>query len=279
MKKFRLFGMALVAVLMGISLASCEKENVPEGGENQGGNGNGNEQQKEEVVVEKRLVKIDGLSSDGADAEIYTFEYDDKGRVIKAIEEVSYGNDSYTNKDEYSFIWGDNAIKVTENGDSYTLTLKDGLVVNDDNGDKYTYSESGRFIKGSNDEVGGSTTVIWDGDKLMSVTSVDSYNEEYYWDATFTYQSQQCKYGYFPFAALMIDFGPDPLFLANPEVAGMRTTQLPTKRSTKYSDAYQMEEEDILSFKYELDEKGDYVSKVIVESSSGTKFTYTLTWK
>ena len=62
------------------------------------------------------------------------------------------------------------------------------------------------------------------------------------------------------------------LFMAHPEIAGIRTTQLPVstveiERSTnKYT------------YTYEFD-KDDYISKMIKKGSDGSLWTYTLTWK
>ena len=61
----------------------------------------------------------------------------------------------------------------------------------------------------------------------------------------------------------------DALFIAHPEIAGMRTNQLP--------DTYTSDDDEI-SLSYEYDKEG-YISKIKLENADGDTDTYTLTWK
>lgn len=275
MKTFRLIGMALFAVLMCVNFAACSSDDDPteEPGKEEGG----------VVVSGKKLTKIVGKSGDGPYSETYTFSYDNKGRLIEAIvveEEIGY-KDTET----YRFTWGDDAIKTSwtsnNSSSSYscTLILKNGLVQYEDYGDNdgvgtYTYNSSNRLIKFSDDDDYWTTTAIWDGDKLVSIS--DSEN-----NATLKY-GNSCKKGYFPFVATMMEAGESViLFIAHPEIAGMRTTQLPTSL-TWADEGYGETTSETTTMEYELDKEG-YISKIIgkKKNSDGSTeaFTYTLTWQ
>ena len=262
MKTFRFIGMALFAILMCVNFASCSSSDDDPTEEKEEG---------EVVVSGKKLVKIVGTSKDSSDSETYTFKYDNKGRLIEATE--SYQEGSYKDTDTYQFIWGDDAIKVIINPTyNYTLTLNNGLVQNsnlDDENGVFTYNNSNRFIKYSSKSKYDTCSAIWDGDKLVSISNYDN-------EATLTYSSS-CKKGYFPFIATMITYDADAiLFMAHPEIAGMRTNQLPT--SITWTDNYGSETS---TFTYEFDKEG-YISKIVGEETfdgSTETYTYTLTWQ
>ena len=101
-------------------------------------------------------------------------------------------------------------------------------------------------------------------------------------DATLNY-GQSCKKGYFPFIAYMIG-GRDIIFMAHPEIAGMRTNQLPTSVTWTEKDYYTGKTESSTStLTYEFDKEG-YISKIIgkeTDSDDGSTetYTYTLTWQ
>ena len=263
MKTFRFIGMALFAVLMCVNFASCSSDDDPTEEKEEGG----------VVVSGKKLVKIVGTSKDSSDSETYTFKYDNKGRLIEATE--SYLEGSYKDTETYTFTWGDDAIKVIAKGsdytDNYTLILKNGLVQNDENDNVFTYNSSNRIVKcSSGDNYGdGEFSVIWDSDKLVSISMENE-------DATLTYGTS-CKKGYFPFFATILANDADAaLFMAHPEIAGMRTNQLPTKLT--WTDKYGSETS---TFTYEFDKEG-YISKIVGEEifdGSTETYTYTLTWQ
>ena len=261
MKTFRLVSAALLAVLMCANFASCSKDddgvNTDGGGNDEGGN-------QEVIVSEKKLVKM--VSNE----ETYTFSYDDEGRLSSAIETDDDG-DKYS----YKFVWGDDAVVVKyeyEDGDTNTetYTLKNGLVqswsADYHNGHHtegtYSYNSSNRLIKAEfTHHLGYTVYAVWDKDKLVSVNTNDGYK------AILTY-GETCKKGYFPLISDVIGLG-DVLFMAHPEIAGMRTNQLP--------NTYSPYEEEI-SMTYEYDKEG-YISKIKMKNEDGDSDTYTLTWK
>ena len=255
MKTFRLIGAALLAVLMCANFASCSKDgdaNTDTGGE-------------DVVVGEKKLVKM--VSNE----ETYTFSYDGEGRLSSATETDDDG-DKYS----YKFVWGDDAVVAQykyetasgyNNGKTYTetYTLKDGLVqdwMSDNHSGIYSYNSSNRLIKAEfTDHFGYTVNAVWDKDKLVSVNINDTY------PAILTY-GETCKKGYFPLISDIIEFG-DVLFMAHPEIAGMRTNQLP--------NTYSPEDEEF-TLTYEYDKEG-YISKIKMKNEDGESETYTLTWK
>lgn len=238
--------MALVAILLCVNFTSCSKDDGPTEEPEEGG----------VVVSGKKLIKITGTYK--GEVETYSFNYDNNGRLIKA----EYKEDTYT--ESYQFIWGDDVIKVSRvNGSSFTLNLNNKLVRNSDNGATFSYNSSNKFIKGKDNY--NEINVIWDGDKLVSISDQDA-------DATLTYDNKSCKKGYFPLSASMIGFCSEMLFMAHPEIAGMRTTQLPS--SITWVDRY---ETDARTLTYEFDNEG-YISKINIKVGSNT-YPFTLTWK
>lgn len=263
MKTFRLIGAALLAVLMCANFASCSKDDdaatTDGGGNDEGGN-------QEVTVSEKKLVKM--VSNE----ETYTFSYDGEGRLSSA----TY-NDSDGDIENSKFIWGDDAVVVKYeyedgNGDNHTetYTLKNGLVqswsADYHNGHHtegtYYYNSSNRLIKAAfTHHLGYTVNAVWDKDKLVSVDTNDTY------EAILTY-GETCKKGYFPLISDVIGLG-DVLFMAHPEIVGMRTNQLP--------NTYLPDDEEI-SMTYEYDKEG-YISKIKLKDNDGNTDTYTLTWK
>lgn len=264
MKTFRLIGAALLAVLMCANFASCSKDdaaNTDGGGNDEGGN-------QQVTVNEKKLVKM--VSNE----ETYTFSYDNEGRLSSAID--TYDDGDYGYKYSYKFIWGDDAVVVKyekESGDytnTYTYTLKDGLVQSyvDDDNDKgtYSYNNSNRLIKAEFTSKDWTINAVWDKDKLVSVKTSDKYGS--YPSSILTY-GETCKKGYFPLISNIIELE-EVLFMAHPEIVGIRTNQLP--------NTYLYEDDEEISMTYEYDKEG-YISKIKMKNEDGESETYTLTWK
>lgn len=295
-----MIGTAFLAVLMCVNLAACgsndddDEINNNENGEVNNGSGNEDDDNGSsnngngDSNGEKRLTKIYGIhhyiDSEYTEkyTEKYTFSYDNEGKLSVAIAENSWesmdggGNISDEQDIEtYTFTWGDNVIKVktvekSQYGGTYEeenmFYLSNGLVQFSDNDAAFTYDESKRIIKA---EEGYRTMVAtWNGDKLLSTQS----NEDGGSISKLTYNNTYCKKGYFPFISSIIDFGCEILFMAHPEIAGMRTNQLPA--SLEYSNAMYEEEYSYTTFTYEFDQDG-YISKI----KSANAMTYTLTWE
>ena len=261
MKTFRLVSAALLAVLMCANFVSCSKDDDG-ANTNVGGEEGGNE---EVIVSEKKLVKM--VSND----ETYTFSYDNEGRLSSA----TY-NDSDEDIENYKFIWGDDAVvtkcKDEDGGHSdtytYNYTLKDGLVQDCISGsyyDTYSYNSLNRLSKAEFDREDWTINAVWDKDKLASVRYALEGSLRY--SSILTY-GETCKKGYFPLISEIIGLE-EILFIAHPEIVGIRTNQLPK--------TYSPDDEEF-SLTYEYDKEG-YISKIKLKNEDGESDTYTLTWK
>ena len=266
MKTFKMAGMAAIAILM--SLTSCSKENGPENNEgNQDTEGN-------EVVVEKKLIKFEEVGN-GWNYE-FSFKYNDKGRLTEAnCIEV---NNTWSKNATYKLTWADNAIKINyssklsyidsdESKDyntNYTLYLTNGLVQNEDN-NICTYNASNRLIEFESKQTQTTKDILWDGDKLVYISN-----------NTFEYNDgATCKNGYTPLFPYEMDFANCyEIYIAHPELIGMKSSQLPT------TIIYAKEGYAPITgvFKYEFDSDG-YVTKITKDRDDNLSWTYILTWK
>ena len=214
-----MFGIAVTAVLMGTGSVSCSKEN-PEGGE--------------DFSNEKKLVKMVTEGKNGENLEVFTFKYDDKGRLIESTGSFDYGQYSWTNQ----YTWGDNTIAC----DGVEAPLKDGLMQTP----MFAYNSSNRVI------LYGDATIVWEGDKIVSMSSYIGSN------MTFTY-GEPCKKGYSPLLPyIMHEF--QEVFYAHPELIGARTRQLPIKIGN-------------IPVTYEFDNEG-YITKIYLNQSKPMILTW-----
>lgn len=225
------------------------------------------------VVSEKKLVKMVAKSDDDSWSETITFSYDNKGRLTAAkyVDDQGYFENS-------NFVWGNNEIEFTityESGyhKTGTIIIENGLVQSEyeNSGDtyNYTYNSSNRLNKVIYGDGTIEVSAIWDGDKLLSDGD----------GTTFTY-GKSCENGYSPTIPVKMSPGLCPLlFVAHPELAGLRTSQCPTSETYSEGDGY----DDYWSFEYEFDANG-YISKVLQTytysySDQTDKSTITFTWE
>ena len=253
--------MALFAVLMCVNFASCSSSDDDPTEEKEEG---------EVVVGSKKLAKIVGTGV--FENETYTFNYDNKGRLVESI--YTEGPDGSIDVVNKKYTWSDNTIKVDWSSSSgkYTystiLTIENGLVKLEKSSDDsaiFSYNQSNRIVK-----IGNAKTIDWNNDKLTSITSANGWNKSLIYD-------KSCKKGYFPFIAEMIGGENVVLFMAHPEIVGMKTTQLPSTMTMTYDYGVYGSGTDITHFNYEFDNEG-YISKISGEVD-GESYTYTLTWK
>ena len=253
MKTFRMVRMALMAVLMCVGFSSCSEDEEFTNGEN--------------GITGKRLTRI------SYSANSYTsFTYDNKKRLIEA-KDIS--------KSEWywreTMIWGDDAVRINSTeiyeGEEYngsdTYPIMNGLIRDYDEY-IYVYNQSDRLIKWGTEY--NTTSIIWDGDKLVSVTK--NIGDNYRKEIILTYK-ESCQKGYFPLLGYIIDVNQGlDIFFAHPELLGLRTTQLPESVTTIHSDKSQSTD----TYSYEFDNEG-YISKITERTSNGKTYTYTLTWE
>ena len=249
------------------------------------------------IVEEKKLTKIvcESVEEYGTDTETYTFSYDNKGRLFETTHREYKDDDPHTKQ----YVWEDTIIKVYSieswNDNTArlrsTFTIKDGLVQyyerEDEYRDIFTYNSSNRFISSTHVETYDDydnfiDAAVWDGDKLISASRE---SRDYCTTSTLTY-GKTCKKGYYPFIIDIISATEDEnLFIAHPEIGGMDTKQLPTKRD-RVDTEYSNEEYYRYSYEYEFDKDG-YISKIYehreksddIGNNYNRDCTYTLTWE
>lgn len=210
------------------------------------------------VASGKKIAKIVVDSEWGKYTD--TFSYDEKGRLMKVISTSEY-EDSEPSTYTIEYIWGDDIIRqIGDNSGTYIL--EDGLI---QEGHcfydfDFTYNKSNKFVELTYYRT---YTAIWDGNKLMSISSEKSDNR-------FMYEGKTCK-GYLPPCTAMfhMDTDGESLFTAHPEIAGMLTNQLPSARICDGEKT---------TYTYEFDKNG-YVSKIVEKGDDNEIKTIYLTWR
>lgn len=255
MKTLSKIGMALIAILMGTIITSCSKD---------------------ENHSEKKLVKFENETS------TYTFSYDGKGKLSKVTEDSRDNNG--TRLLTYQYSWSKDMIKIDYNyieihGDevydsdySYSLLLENGLVTNKSNvyneyNTPFSYDASNRFAKCDKTRTKFSAT--WDGDKITTMIKdwgerIDTY--------TYDYDGSSCSKGHSPILASTMNL--DIIFLAHPEIGGMRTTQLPSCLNLQQRPNSNSGKSTTQTYTYEFDKDG-YLTQIKIDDND----IITLTWE
>lgn len=260
MKRFRFFGMALVAVCMCMNFTACSSGDGPDDGG--------------DSINEKKLTKI--VSGE----ETYTtFSYDNQGRVIEAVDTQKH--ESSKEIHTYQYIWGDDAVVVNKqtqvvNPDGYTekssssyeYSIENGLVQSSDRDggvETFYYNNSNRLSQIKSRWY--TDDLLWDGDKLVTIDSGGF---------KLTYK-ESCSKGYSPiFVTECINS--EPLLMAHPEIIGVKTKQLPATITETMDDGPGYGEQTVVNtYSYTFDNEG-YISKIELASNED-KLTYTLTWE
>ena len=258
MRLCRLFGVAVTTLCMCVNFSACR---------------NGDDAGSGDFTGERKLVKMIFNYADVG--EIYLFNYDNQGRAIEA--KWAYVDDD-NNAWNQLFIWKDNTLQVMDDGSHRcTYTIKNGLVRSEyvppyDNYSGalnvyYTYNTSNRLIREISERNGQSYSyyTTWNADKLISQEGAGDY------DVTYTYEDLTCIKGYCPLYLL------DQIYMAHPEIFGMKSTQLPVSCAKKHRGG-QSECDYTETYQYEFDAEG-YISKIIVKDDKGYTYPIILTWK
>lgn len=267
MNTYRMFRMALLAILMCANFASCDSA-FPEASN------------EDDIVTNvRKLVVIEEEYEDG-DLFTYTFSYDNKGRAIAVTTKDYYYEKPKTKVTNIA--WFENSIVETKNGEDLTLTLVDGLILkgesSDDNGCAYlfAYNSSKKLTTVEHYHMDGydtsTTEFYWVGNKFIKYEYTDGYYDE---EVRINYSGKTCK-GYFPLWGMAIEDDCYTL-LVHPELLGFRNNYLPSQiiSKTDYS-------EHVSNIAYTLDKDG-YIETCTISTSEdgvlGETVIYTFKWQ
>lgn len=249
MKSFRLIGMALMAILIGVNFIACSSDD--EEGDTPIKNDDGI------VTNQKKLMQMKMV--DDSETITWEFSYDSKGRLASVIHTEKYG--SSTDKNITNYTWSNNTIIAEDGRSTRTYTLNDGLVRtirdtrdNDWSNASFTYNSSKQLIA-TKDVIQGDTyidTYTWENGRIIEIAGGEDY-------ATYiTYSGKTCK-GYFPFYAPSDN---DDIFFAHPELIGLRNSQLPDQASDK-------DDKRTVNYTYTLDKDGYVESCTFISIGNG----------
>ncbi len=252
MKKIRIIGMILVAIIMGVNFTSCNPD-------------------KDEPT--KKLVMF------GHNGNEKILNYDDQGHLIGYSDEI--GGIATT----YTFVWGENTIDITIDlgglsQEKCTLKLENGFASEISENpltfsSSFKYNSSNRLIECKNWLC--TRSLEWDDDKLMvkhDDAAIGTGKD------TYTYNNNTTK-GYNPLIPFLVT-PTELLYVAHPELAGLASQKLIDTEDTY--DLLGYDEEYTYSYKYEygFDEDG-YINKVIVrhneEDCEHIVSEYTFVWE
>ena len=293
MKTIRKIGMALMAVLMSVNFTSCSNED--EDSETQPSN-------------KKKLARVMRYEQDGGTMTI-DFKYDKKGNVVKAA--IWHRHNNYgewrEEVDTIEYVWDSNksitwdcVINVDYNLNpwkgTYNCTLNDSRItdITHDNHSKpgfiygvmekfyYRYNEDGHINEYGDFENGTIHRIYtWNNNQLERFKVGSNA-------ITFSYNNQTCK-SFFP---LLIDYSyigfwygmkewqlvGDYIFMAQPELIGIRSNSLPTKIiNNDLGETYSFND-------YDFDSEG-YVTRCTVsgewqtDGSSFCNYIYKFIWE
>ena len=250
--------MALVAIIMGVSLTSCSKDENPTG--------------------DKKLTKLVAVTPSGNEVG-WIFTYDGNGKLNKAQFNDEWDGKTYSTA--YQFSWNGNTVdaKIADGSDDakYTFTLENGLIrsarmARNSYTENYSYTyfaDRLERIDIRQGEATNYTAASWDGDKLVKISNSYTGSSSADEIITITY-GESCKKGYCPLIPEMIDESSPYtyLYMAHPELIGVVTMQLPatvTRTEHGRNDSYNVN--------YEFDKSG-YISKI-----TRNDVTLTLKWE
>lgn len=241
---FEMLCMFVLGVLM-MPIVSCDKDTGGDGGapSNQPNN-------------EKKLVRVMEYDGSGEELEAkYEFKYNQAGNVVEYTE--GYFDDGKWQKETVKVSWSSNeSITLTSEGEEETLVvaLSDGRITSWGSWYNFTYDEKGfvkTFVCESQLE-SYSIAYTWDDSYLFSIDCHGDYARA----ESVHYGNKACK-GFLPVFGKYVDIPEIGLFMAMPELVGVKTTNLPTKINGNFST----------TFDYQLDAAG-YVVKCIVKDDS-----------
>ena len=273
MKTLRLFGMAIVAVMLAMPATSCDDDDDDD---------NTQIETTEDGIVtgQKKLVKIVEYREEREGSYVYIdvdtaiLRYDSKGRLIRWEEDDYYSKGSgfvYSHAYLQTYTWTENSIAYHYIEDDctgdYTLVISDNLVMEKADGSypvTYQYDSDKRIALESekDDSYTDEYYYSWDGDKLVRCYRLGAYDNEFH------YGGKTCK-GYNPWLAGWAS----SLAVAHPELFGCRTNQLPDYLIRRYEDGEEERRE--LSYTF----YGDGYLESVTQTYDGRSYKETYFWE
>lgn len=269
MKTFRIIGIALLAIAMSVNFAACnngEEEELSKNDDNT-------------VSEQKKLVEIKESYVD-RNSYTYNFNYDSQDRLISITSTTgSFSETSY-------YTWGNNIIVEQDGDNTTTYNLDKNLVktirYSDDELISLSYNSSNQLITflGTNSYNNDTWTenYNWNKERLIS------YDDN---EVEFSYSGKTCK-GYFPLYFQESSYlEAHELFLAHPELAGIRSSQIPDKKIWREIVDDNLIDEIVVEYSYTLDKDGylERCTELSIDYNSSSEATiiktciYTFTWE
>lgn len=280
MRTFRMIGMALTATLMCVSLTSCEPndDNPAENSTSTSSSDN-----KDESNTKRLAMVMEYKIEDGRKVlqESYEFVYNDNGKVTEIHEGWSSGGSWQTDITKHTWDGSKSFTTPWDDPGEYSEYLIDNGRISKE---LYYYYEEVEetyyynYNKGHIKECGGiyeeerekHTTFSWNDEQLsMTVELIDDGEGS----NSFIYSNDQTCKGFFPLLSwLLEDFAENDIFVAHPELVGIKTTHLPSEM---------IEKDCTTTFEYEFDTEGYIVGCFTKEdyTLSSRNNYYTFSWE
>lgn len=253
MKTLKLFGIALLTVLFGVSFSACSSSSSDDDNVD---NGSGSSP----ATTNKFLIKQTKTNKDGEVQLEWSYSYDSNDRIskIKAVSHVAN-----MSADSYSYSYSNNSIEV--NGITYNLS--NGLVISSSDGVSFAYDNDGYLTSATKD--GNTITYTWSGGNLMNISYKRSSGSEELESISFEYTNLTYPQN-FPYSPENIEFKEFPSLL---KYWGKTPKNLPKKYVYKYKG--EVDETD----DYEFTMQDGYPSIIKSTNERGHVSINTLEWK
>ena len=169
MKTLRLFGIALLTVLMNVSFSACGGSDEED---DNGGGGN-------TPLVSKRLVKV--TKEEGNNTFCYEYTYDSNGRIVKVVNKkngTNSGHIIYTYTDNLivkkQYYTGSSSVSETQ------YELENGLIAKKSYGKYINYTYNNSYLATLTRSKGGLYNFTWKDGNILNKKSADSEEEDSY---------------------------------------------------------------------------------------------------
>ena len=269
MKTSRLFGMTMIAILMGASLASCTKE--------------GDETPQYNLVKnEKKVINLE--YEDFFNKSVYHMTYDNEGRLHESTCYLG-SEENILNR---TYIWKNS--EITGNGYGWPYKLNNGLIRKYGYSTQVTYDKDQHLSKtestdrctyyysllcGSNDGRLTRSGMYYKKDE-------NSARLELLLNLYYTEENVTTCNGFNPVAAIFAGFYEEDICIAHPELVGVRTNILPNAFAETYysfdDNGHSISDTVRGSFIYQFDNDGYIIECIMRYEEDGDK-KFTITWE